>query len=155
MTKHEGYRDQLNRARRFLDRVFQASDADWADANENEFRDLMWAFFQNCWHVKDWIQSDTTIPVATKDEVYRLAHQSAILAICQQLCNGTKHLGPRPGASHDHVATTIAPGWGISDMDCMINDGHGNIISGKELARDCIAEWECILRSQGLAVQGA
>jgi hypothetical protein len=37
------------------------------------------------------------------------------------------------------------------EIDCIIADGYGKLISGKQLARDCIAEWERILQSQGLA----
>jgi hypothetical protein len=150
-----GYRHQLDRARRFLDRVERPSgddDLDPSNINDVDFQDMMWAFFQNCWHVKDWIKNDLLVPKATKDAAIDLAEQqSPDLKMCQQLCNGTKHLGPRPGASHDHIDTTIVPEQGRFEIDCMINDGQGNLISGKELARRYIAEWERILRSQGLA----
>ena len=36
---HIGYRDQLDRARRFLDRIEQPA------ANDVEFQDMVWAFF--------------------------------------------------------------------------------------------------------------
>jgi len=45
----------------------------------------------------------------------------------------------------------IVPGQGRFEIDCIFDDGHGNSISGKRLALDCIAEWERILQSQGLA----
>jgi hypothetical protein len=107
-----GYRHQLDRARRFLDRVQAANNADWGNMNDVEFQDMMWAFFQNCWHVKDWIDHDPLVPRGTKDAAIDLAHQSPDLKMCQQLCNRTKHLGARPGASHHHINTSIAPGWG-------------------------------------------
>ena len=53
---HIGYRDQLDRARRFLDRMEAPC------SNEVEFQDMVWAFFQNCWHVKDWIENDRWFP---------------------------------------------------------------------------------------------
>jgi hypothetical protein len=37
------------------------------------------------------------------------------------------------------------------EIDCIFEDCHRNPISGKQLARDCIAEWKRILTSQGLA----
>jgi hypothetical protein len=76
--------------------------------------------------------------------------QSVVLRVCQEMCNGTKHLGTRPGASHDHIDTTIVPG-GPTFMDCFIDNGVGTLVSGRMLAHQCIAEWVSILESHGLA----
>jgi hypothetical protein len=152
-----GYRDQLDRARRFLDRVETNPDG-FENLNDVEFQDMMWSFFQHCWHVKDWVQHDPLASDAQKKAVVDQAHASALLKICRDLCNGTKHLklthpGSGSGAKHQGIEMTIAPEQGRCEMDCMVDDGHGNPISGKKLARDCIAEWERILTSQGLATQ--
>jgi hypothetical protein len=146
-----GYRHQLDRARRFLERVEMTTE-DWADMDDVEFQDMMWAFFQNCWHVKDWLKNDPLVSQVVKDAAIQLAHKSQYLKMCQELCNGTKHLDARPGASHHHVNTTIIPGAGIRDLDCIVDDGSGKLISGKQLATDCVAEWERILGWQGLAI---
>jgi hypothetical protein len=90
-----------------------------------------------------------------KKAVIDQAQASALLGICRDLCNGTKHLGldRKPssgtGAAHDHVSITIIPG-GSSTIDCIVQDGLGNPISGNQLARDCVAEWARILQSQQL-----
>jgi hypothetical protein len=144
-----GYRHQLDRVRRFLDHV------EGPQANDVEFQDMMWAFFQNCWHLKDWVKNDPLASEANKASVIRKAHDSELLKICRDLCNATKHLGPHQspsagtGAAHHHIDITITPGES-STMDCMVEDGHGNLISGKQLARDCVAAWERILRSEQL-----
>jgi hypothetical protein len=39
-----------------------------------------------------------------------------------------------------------------NEMDCVIDDGKGNQISGKQLARECLAEWQRILQSEGLPI---
>ena len=49
---HVGYRDQLDRARRFLARV------EGPHASDVDFQDMMWACFQNCWHIRDWVEND-------------------------------------------------------------------------------------------------
>jgi hypothetical protein len=72
------------------------------------------------------------------------------------MCNGTKHLrlddpSSGAGARRSHVDTRIVPGK-AAEMDCLIEDGHGNIISGRQLMRDCIAEWENILTAQNLSI---
>ena len=69
-------------------------DRDSDDVNEHDFQDMMWAAFQNCWHVKDWIMSDPNVSDAQKQAVLAMAHQSPDLGACQDLCNGTKHLAP-------------------------------------------------------------
>jgi hypothetical protein len=144
-----GYRHQLDRVRRFLDRV------EGPNANDVEFQDMMWAFFQNCWHLKDWVKNDPLASEVQKNSVIDQAHASALLGICRDLCNGTKHLGldqnpsSGTGAAHHHINITIKPGES-SSIDCVVDDGHGSLISGRKLARDCVKEWERILQSEGL-----
>ncbi len=150
-----GYRDQLDRARRFLGKVETTHD-DLETMDDVEFQDMMWSFFQHCWHVKDWLHHDPKASSAQKTAAIAAAHNSKLLMICQDLCNGTKHLQlNRPksgaGAKHQRIEMTIIPGQGRYEIDCLLDDGHGNDMSGKQLARDCIAEWERILSSQGLA----
>jgi hypothetical protein len=149
-----GYRHQLDRARRFLDRA-ERSFEDLSEMDEVEFQDMMWSFFQHCWHVKDWVRHDPLATDIQKNAVIRTVEQSTTLGMCRDLCNGTKHLKlhPRSGptAQHRHIETTIAPERGHLEIDCILDDGAGNLISGKQLARDCITEWERILESEGLA----
>ena len=123
---------------------------------------MAWAFFQNCSHVKDWVDNDPLVSDPTKRAIISMAEgQSKALTICQDLCNGTKHrklkiARPGSGAVPDHGAYTmhLMQAGSTEDMpneiDCMIDDGNGIRISGKKLAEECIAEWERILMSQGL-----
>lgn len=147
---HIGYRDQLDRARRFLARMEQSvEDMDDDAMTDVDFQDMVWAFFQNCWHVKDWVQHDPLVNPLDKESVIKSAHASLALTVCQQLCNGTKHLGARPGASHDHIDTTVVPGGPII-RDCLIDNGAGVLVSGRILAHQCVTEWERILNTHGL-----
>jgi hypothetical protein len=148
---HLGYRHQLDRARRFLERMEQSvDDMDDEGMTDVDFQDFVWAFFQNCWHVKDWVEHDPLVSPIAKQAVIAQARQSVVLKVCREMCNGTKHLGARQGASHDHIDTTIVPGGPII-RDCQIDNGAGQLVSGKLLAHQCIAEWVSILQSQGLA----
>jgi hypothetical protein len=144
-----GYRHQLDRARRFLIRV------DGPHASDVDFQDMMWAFFQNCWHIRDWVEHDPLLArrTAVRDAVLAAALKSRNLRRCAKLCNGTKHLNPRRNARHSHVNTTIVPGSNQPrELDCLIRLSRGKLVSGKQLAHDCLAEWERILKAQGLAV---
>jgi hypothetical protein len=141
---HIGYRSQLDRARRFLDRL------DTPGINDVDFQDIMWAFFQNCWHVKDWLHNDPKVDQTVKAAAIARAHDSVALKVCQEMCNGTKHLGQRLGASHDHIDTNVTPG-GETLIDCIVDNGAGKMVSGRALAHQCIAEWVGILEFHGLA----
>jgi hypothetical protein len=97
------------------------------------------------------VKNDPLASQQQKEEVLRQAHASDLLKICQAMCNGTKHLGVVPGAKHGYVETEGIPGGPVFAMECYIDDGTGEMIPGKQLAVECIAEWERILTAQGLA----
>jgi hypothetical protein len=139
LTSSGGYREQLDRVRRFLERI------EGRHRSDVEFEDIMWSFFQHCWHLIDWLQHDGLLDEAQKQAVKAKVRASALLAMCREFCKGVRHTPLRP----------LTPGAGArrpaGGMDCLIHDGFGNLISGKKLARDCLAEWLRILESQGLA----
>ena len=153
---YTGYRDQLDRARRLLDRVDAwASDMDWGtEFNEHDFQDDMWSYFQACWHVKDWVRHDPLVPPAVKAAIKAQAESNPLLLMCHDICNGTKHLElttPRGGGARYESTESIHEGGFVVRVDCWIDDGTGKLVSGKELARKCVAEWEQILQGHGLA----
>jgi hypothetical protein len=140
---HLGYRDQLDRMRRFLERV------EGQHPNEVVFQDMVWAFFQNCYHVRDWICKDPLIEVSQVKSILAKANESQPLQRCGDLCNGTKHLCTKP-TRHSHVDIVIKPGEQL-ELDCIIDVGCNQQMSAKQLARECVVEWERILQSEGLA----
>lgn len=155
-TGYTGYRDQLDRARRLLDRVEKwASDLDWGTGfNEHDFQDDMWNFFQACWHVKDWVKHDPLVSQPVKDAIKLEVESNPYLLKCHDICNGTKHLElttPRGGGARYDSTESIHQSGFVVSADCWIDDGTGKLYSGKELARRCIAEWEQILQSHVLA----
>jgi hypothetical protein len=139
LTRSGGYREQLDRVRRFLERI------EGRHRSDVDFADVMWSFFQHCWHLNDWLQHDALVSEAQKQAVKAKVYASALLAMCRDLCNGAPHAPLKP----------LTPGTGVrrpaGSMDCLVHDGFGNLISGGKLARDCLAEWLRILESQGLA----
>jgi hypothetical protein len=144
------YRDQLDRARRFLER---AEDPNQRDIDHQDF---IWAFFQNCWHLKEWIWHDDAVPADVRKTVKDAADTSPILRVCGDLCNGTKHLkltSPKvgAGAEHKYTETVITPGSGApSQVDTVIDMGDGTTSKGLEFAHKCLDEWEAILKRHGL-----
>lgn len=130
-----GYRDQLDRVRRFLHRMQDAHEG------EVEFQDMAWSFFQQCWHLKDWLRHDPLVPPAVKDTVLRKVGQSITLGLCEDLCCANRRLSAPGTASRAASA----------HYDCVVDDGRGSALMARSFAQACVAEWEVILHSCGLA----
>ena len=142
------YIDQLDRVRRMLDRINRQ------DRSPIEYGDDIWSFFQNCWHLKDWVKNDPSVPPHVRQSIEKLAAASPRLTICADLANATKHLkltSPRVGAKHSHWNVTIVPGES-SKVEYLIDTGSGTQQDGLDLARKCLLEWERLLAAQGLAI---
>ncbi len=142
------YLDQLERVRRFLNRIHQQ------DRSPIEYGDDIWSFFQNCWHLKDWVKNDPSVLSNVSQSIERLVAASPSLMICADLANGTKHLklkDPRVGAKPSHCNLTIVPGES-SKVEYLVDSGSGTQQNSLDLARECLREWERILHEQGLAI---
>jgi hypothetical protein len=151
-----GYRSQLDRARRFLDRV-QSDDP----RRDIDYQDDVWAFFQNCWHIKDWLKHDYRVPKRIRDRAIAAAHASRVLRVCRDMANGTKHRkltrrgkgrsAPRARAMHMWTSTKIVPG-GPTTMDCLLKFPHRKVRfrSARVVAAECLEKWIEILRAHGL-----
>lgn len=143
-----GYKSQLARVRRFLMRI------QTHNRSSDDYDDDMWSFFQNCWHLKDWIKNDQNVPASVRGSIERNVKLSPELLICADLANATKHLelsAPRVGAKHSHKNYKIVVGES-SSIEYFIDRGNGTRIDAVALAQQCVAAWEAILKEYGLQV---
>jgi hypothetical protein len=69
----------------------------------------VWAIFQNRCHLKDWIDNDPLMPRDVKDRIVSAAEASPVLAVCNDMASGTKHLH-RSKAGAAHSRRTISTG---------------------------------------------
>lgn len=143
-----GYRDQLDRARRFLSRM-QSTEP----RRDVDYQDDVWAFFQNCWHIKDWIANDPIIQNEVKNRLEKTIKASSTLKVCYDLATGTKHRDvrkPQAFAQHAHTNTTITPGV-ETKLDCIFEFEGGKTQSAREVAEECMNEWYSILEAENFA----
>jgi hypothetical protein len=87
------------------------------------YQDEVYAFFLNCYHLKDWIKNDANAGAAAND-VERFVDTNDDLKLCADICNGLKHLrltSPRSGRD---------PRFGKRKFDVTIG-GHETTISIK------------------------
>jgi len=86
--------EQYNRMKRFLERIKTQN------RNQIEYEDDIWAFFQNAWHLKDWIQNDDAFKTKNNINIDNFLkngiEQSTNLQICRDIANQTKHLRLKP-----------------------------------------------------------
>ena len=82
--RNDGWRGQLKRIHRWHDRVVHAANSGSADLEDNVF-----ALFQSCYHLREWLEKTSKLPKSDINSFYR---QTKELRLCRDICNGTKHL---------------------------------------------------------------
>src|SRR5579883_751102 len=82
------YKQQLHRLERKYRTLIQKKDA-IGDANIDEIRDLLLSFFQDCWHMRDWLLKSTQLD---KQQLQSFLSNSLEMNMCREICNTTKHL---------------------------------------------------------------
>jgi hypothetical protein len=109
-----GWREQYDRMRRSLDRLTAYAEGR-SFADSNEARDALFHFFQDAYHLKDWLKNDVTAQKHAVEDLFGSKRPPGLLVmqLCADLCNGTKHLvlkSPRiagTGFARQHV--TVRP----------------------------------------------
>ena len=82
------YQQQLERLERKYHTLIQSRDA-IADSNIDEIRDLLLSFFQDCWHMKDWVIKSTG---TDQQKLQSFLSASLEMNMCREICNTAKHL---------------------------------------------------------------
>jgi hypothetical protein len=142
----EGWTGQYRRMLRWRDRTTEAIRGGDADT----IYDFTYAFFQSCYHLRDWLRADGA---ASKSELDDLFASSIELRLCRDICNATKHL------QYDHPSLDPRPRIG-REWDPSSKTWHGWYLYSDErrsitdLAHGCIAIWDKFLTSKGLASAG-
>jgi hypothetical protein len=147
------YQQQLARVERFLQRILAPT------TDRKEYEDFLWAFFQNCWHLRDWIKNDTSIRKRKRDVILPIIHKSKILAICQCLANRSKHYrldgrSPRHAKMVGGISLTIEDSQSAEDavtssVDYIIRVGK-KTRPALPFAQDAVSEWRNILHENRL-----
>lgn len=91
----QGWREQYARMRRSREALREVGTTATA-VGSDVARDRLFHFFQDAYHLKDWIKNDPSVQGVAVERAI-----TAELAVCADLANGTKHFGldsaRRPG----------------------------------------------------------
>lgn len=156
MSMMHSWTEQWARVLRWSDRIQNQ------DRHRQDYEDYLWAFFQNCWHMKDWLKNDPALGLdaqSVEDEVKRWTS----LQICADLANRTKHLAltsSRKNADtsgrslHAHLHTHIK---GQNQRTRQKVRWDYRVISDEpeekkalSLASEAIADWKRVFRKLGV-----
>ena len=102
------FKEQFDRVKRFHKRIDPPSKD---HGNQVDFEDNLWYFFQNAYHLRDWIFNDDTIRI--NGNIKEIIKDYPCLVVCLDIANRTKHLkldvekiGVRLGARHSGTDVT-------------------------------------------------
>lgn len=120
----------------------------------DNYQDEVYAFFLNCYHLKDWIKNDENVEITEKEKkVEEFITNTEELSLCADICNSIKHLNltvPRSGQDPKFgqrkfnlrvgsPPTTISAKYTI--------DTSSGPVDAFELATKCLQAWEKFIQS--------
>ncbi|MBN6742583.1 hypothetical protein JKG47_19115 [Acidithiobacillus sp. MC6.1] len=131
--RNGGWRGQFDRATRWHERVRSA-----AATGSSDLEDFAFAFFQNCYHLREWMLKTSG---ATQQELDGLFAQNRELQLCRDICNGTKHLSiNRPSVDANFsIGREYAPQELSGSRMFVIADAHYDLLG---LADRCMELWQ-------------
>jgi hypothetical protein len=146
------YGVQYERVIRWFERFKTINSGKMHTTSTENYEDEVHAFFQNCYHLKDWIKNDTSITRLLDVEKYINATVS--LQLCADICNALKHLSRnrpnRSGKDPEFGKQEVFLDLGTSGRAIRITywvDTKDGPMDAFALATDCVAAWDCYIRT--------
>lgn len=152
-------KEQFNRLRRWrkrLEDIFQHKYTTLnKPENDEDNRDFIYAFFLNCYHLKDWVIQSGLIK---KELVYDFVESNKDMKICRDICNGVKHFKVKNPSINPDVSRTLHS----SVYSIAFNNAEPEIkpvywivpekhpVDAFGLAVNCFYLWEGFLKRNGV-----
>ncbi len=152
------YREQFDRVKRWHVRFQAINDGTQAVSPSNDRVDDIYAFFQNCYHLKDWIKHDPSVPAPVRKVVEAHVNSERSLKLCADLCNALKHLSrdksdrskENPDFGKKVIKMELGPGFTTTaGLNYEIETDNGPI-DAFVLATQCVSAWETFLSQHKL-----
>jgi hypothetical protein len=148
----EGFMDQLDRLGRYWMGV-QFED-DWPRLHPDEHLDYVYSFFQNCYHLKDWIKNDPKVSEAAKNAVEEFISGDDSLSLCADIANASKHLRltkpPRSDKDPYFYREEIERLRGPRRVKFFVAAKGEPELDALALARKCLEAWQKFLADNDL-----
>src|SRR5262249_43315579 len=145
--------EQVARVARYFRRFREYEDGLPADTGVSpDHKDLVYAFFLNCYHLKDWIKADPVLAVLGNVETF--INNSPALRLCADICNASKHFELTRPRSNENPAVGI-PNLVVGKKSVVLRyevETNSGPTDSFELAERCMVAWSKFL---GLDVREA
>jgi hypothetical protein len=150
------YREQYDRMRRWYSRFVAFDQGRPHDAPSDNYLDEVYAFFMNCYHLKDWIKHDSMVAATIRQAVEPHIDSNRPLRLCADICNSLKHLRLTSSRSSE------SPSFGKKQFGLALGTTPTTIklkyevdttvgpIDAFQLATDCVDAWDTFLIANGL-----
>jgi hypothetical protein len=123
--------------------------------NTELYDDDIYHFFQDAWHLKDWIKNDLLVPSKVRDQVEQEVNNVKPFRVAADFANGTKHMVITRPRNEDAQFTkrkvTIMlgdPGPALQERVLTLADGSQT--TAEVVATEVMREWNLLLRRLGL-----
>lgn len=144
--------EQFERVKRWYDRFNEINSGRKHDHSSDYYEDVVYAFFINCYHLKDWIKNDESAGAVAMG-VEGFVDDNNELSLCGDICNGVKHLkltGSRSGQNPQFGQRKFAVKVGGSETTISVKysiDTSNGPIDAFDLATKCLGAWKNFIES--------
>jgi hypothetical protein len=140
----DGWQGQFARARRWLDRLLAVAN-DWEAHDLDEQIDFALVFFQNVYHVRDYLLREGVVAQKSLDD---LMGQAEVLRIARDLANGSKHrLVTSPSVDSSPWIHRSLNFGGTPRLTLKAGSELFDLVT---VACACLDAWHAFLQSEGL-----
>ena len=137
--------DRMERGYTHINQPYQSSVS---------YEDDIQHYFQDCWHLKDWIKNDINVVQTVRNKIEAEVDSYKSLRIVADLANGSKHLSRHTHREGAHVTggnLTIHLGQSKPiEINYNIALDDGSVLSEKAVAKEAFDDWQLVLKKFSL-----
>ena len=142
----DGWQMQWRRVERGFEKLSQTYN------NTELYDDDVYHFFQDAWHLKDWIKNDPEVPEEVRDRIEESIAVVRAFRIAADFANGTKHMAlnrPREESARfteRKVTIMLGGGHGQAVQERVLTLADGSKTTTEAMAAEVMQEWHSLLR---------
>lgn len=152
----EKFLEQYNRMKRWQKRLEEIHSGRKHTRETDSYQDVVYAFFQNCFHLKDWVIKSGVLSAQKVEEFMK---QTVEMRICRDLSNSAKHLvigDNYPAAIDKNIqvknrkfSLELGGAETLISVDYSV-EADGQIYQAFDVAIICVNLWEKFLKENKL-----
>jgi hypothetical protein len=157
-----GWMGQWQRVLRWFSRMEATAEGRYHDTETDHYEDEAYAFFDSCFHLKDWLKNDPAHPLPEDVDIESVVQASEPLRWCADIANASKHLfagryarvDPKAEIAHRHYDLSLGNTSPTTVSARFVIRAAGDERDALELARECVQAWQDFLTECRLPGEG-